>query len=293
VNPANAQRSGLILLAGLALGSSASVARLGVLEIHPITFVVLRFAVATLAFAVTLPLFRIRLPGDSRTWRDILIVGLTQGFQLLVFTIALQFISSAVLTIFIALVPLFTAIMAQLWLTQERLTLRNWLGLVTAFAGVLLLIFTRTSGLTGLSTGFELRGQLLALTGALVSAAGVVYARLRLREVNAVVVTAGQMVTGLLLTLPFAMFLSSTDLSAISWRGWFATLFTALIGSYLGFLLLFYMVKRYGATTSVLPAYLMPPVSATIGALFLGEIITPSLVAGAGLILFGLFLASE
>lgn len=289
----NAQRIGLILLAGLALGSTASVIRIGIAEIHPITLVVLRLGIATLAFAVTLPLFRVGLPRDSHIWWDILLVGLTQGFQLLAFTIAVQYISSAVLAIFIAMVPFFTAIMGYFWLTQERLNLRRWSGLLTAFAGVLFLILTRTSGLVGLTSGVELRGQLLALAGAVISAAGIVYARLRLREVNAVVVTAGQMLTGFVLTLPFAIVLNNTDLSIVTWRGWFATLYTAMIGSYLGFLLLFYMVRRYSATVSVLPAYLMPPISATIGALFLGEIITPSLIGGAVLILIGLFLASQ
>jgi drug/metabolite transporter (DMT)-like permease len=287
------QRIGLILLAGFALGSTASVIRVGIAEIQPISLVALRFGVATLAFAVTLPVFRIDLPHDSRTWRDIAIVGLTQGFQLLAFTIALQYISGAVLTIFIALVPFFTAIMAHLWLTQEQLNLKKWFGLSTAFAGVLLLILTRTSGLVGIAAGLEIRGQLLALAGALISAAGIVYARRRLREINAVVVTAGQMVTGLVMTLPVALFLNNTDLSAITWRGWFATFYTAMIGSYLGFLLLFYMVRQYGATISVLPAYLMPPISGTIGALFLGEVITRSLIGGAILIFIGLFLASQ
>jgi drug/metabolite transporter (DMT)-like permease len=164
---------------------------------------------------------------------------------------------------------------------------------VTAFAGVLLLILTRTSGLAGIATGFEIRGQLLALASALISAAGIVYARRALRQVNAVVVTAGQMFTGLLLTLPIALLLNDTDLSTLTWRAWFATFYAAMIGSYLGFLLLFYMVRRYGATVAALPAYLMPPVSATIGALLLGEVITPSLIGGAILILSGLFLTIQ
>ena len=47
----NAQRLGLILLAGLALGSTASVIRVGIAEIHPILLVALRLGIATLAFA--------------------------------------------------------------------------------------------------------------------------------------------------------------------------------------------------------------------------------------------------
>jgi drug/metabolite transporter (DMT)-like permease len=221
------------------------------------------------------------------------LVGFTQGFQLLAFTFALQYISSAVVTIFIALTPFLTAIMAHLWLTQEQLNSQKWLGLMTAFAGILLLILTRTSGLAGIAAGLEIRGQLLALAGALVSAAGIFYARRQLREVNAVVVTAGQMMTGLVMTLPFVVFLNNTDLSVITMSGWLATFYAALVGSYLGFLLLFIMVRRYSATVAALPAYLMPPISGTIGVLLLGEVITPSLIGGAILILIGLFLASQ
>lgn len=289
----NPQRIVLILVAGFALGSTASVTRLGVAEIHPVTLVALRFAIATLAFAMTLAVIHSPLPQDKRAWFDIVLVGLTQGFQLLSFTIALQYISSAVVVIFIAMVPLFTGVMAHLWLAQERLTLAKGLGLIVAFAGVLFLILTRTTGLAGIAGGFEVSAQLLALAGAIISAAGVVYARRRLRAVDAVVVTAGQMATGFVLTLPFAVILNTTNIAAVTWHGWFAMLYSAMIGSYLGFLLLFYMVKRFSATVSVLPAYLMPPVSATLGAIFLGEIITLPLIGSAILILVGLFLASK
>lgn len=289
----DARKLGLILLAGLAFGSTTSVTRLGVAEIHPVTLVALRFGVTTLAFVVTLRLLRIGLPRERQTRIDIALVGFTQGFQVLAFTLALQYISSGVLAIFVAMIPLFTAVIVYFWLSSEQLALTKWLGLIIAFAGVLWLILTRTSGLGGPSTGREWQGHLLALAGAVVSAGGIVYARRALRAVEAVVVTAGQMPTALLLTAPFALVLNNTNLAVVTWRGWFALVYSAMIGSYLGFLLLFIMVRRYGATISVLPSYVMPPVSATIGAFLLGEVITLPLVVGAVLILVGLLFASQ
>jgi drug/metabolite transporter (DMT)-like permease len=289
----NIQKLALILLAGIALGSSASIARVAVAEIEPLTLTLLRFVIATLVYAVTLAVLRLRLPRDTRTWRDIGVVGLSQGFQVLAFTFALLSISGSVLSIFIAMVPLFTAIMVQFWLVQERLNWKKWLGLLVAFAGVGLLILTRTTGLLTAETGRELQGQLLALAGAAISAAGVVYARRHLREVDAVIVSGGQIAAALVLVLPFALGLGSTNFQSVSPRGWLAALYISLSGSYLGFLLLFYMVRRYGATASVLPAYVMPAVAAAIGVLFLGEIITVPLVGSAVLILVGLFLASQ
>ena len=111
-------------------------------------------------------------------------MGVTQGLPLLAFTIALQFISSGVLTIFIALIPLVTGLMAHVWLNQERLGFAKAGGLAVAFGGVLLLVATRTTGLTAGASGADVRGYGLALAGALVIAASVVYTRRRLRHVE-------------------------------------------------------------------------------------------------------------
>jgi drug/metabolite transporter (DMT)-like permease len=286
-------RAALILLAGFALGSAASVTRFGVQELQPIVLVTLRWAVASLVFVVLLLVRRTALPASARTWRDLILVGLSQDVPVLWFTASLQYISSGVLSIIIALIPLITALMAHRWLQQERLKTSNWLGLLLAFAGVFWLIITRTSGLQGVPSGQAVQGQLLALAGSIVSAAGVIYARLHLRAVNATVTTAGQMFTGLLVALPFALAGPGLDLAAVTSRGWFTVVYTGIIGSSLGFLLLFYMVQRYGATVAMLPSYVMPPVSAIIGGLWLGEMITPVLLGAGILILIGLFLSGR
>ena len=167
-----AEKLGLILLAGLAFGTSVVMTRFGIREIPPLFLVVLRLGLATLLFIPTLLLLRKKLPKNLRTWLDIIIVGVTTtGIPLTVFTIALKFISSGVLTVFIALIPLFTAVMAHLWLTQERLTVAKLAGLGVGFAGVILLIITRTTGLSGSPITFEFQGQILAILGVIVAAA--------------------------------------------------------------------------------------------------------------------------
>lgn len=290
----SAQRIGLIVLTGAVLGSSVVMTRVGVSEIAPLSLVLLRLVVATLGFAITLLLFKRNLPREARIWLDIAIVGITNaGIPLVFFTIALQFISSAVLTIFIALVPLFTGLMAHVWLEQEKLTRVKIAGLVAAFVGVLVLLLTGTTGLAQVASGLDVRGQILALIGAVVGAVSGVYTRLKLRGTDVIVVTAGQFAVGLLVVAPFALALSSLNVSAITLRGWFSVVYTGIIGSFIGFLLVFYMIKRFGATIASLPTYVMPAVSAALGVVILSEVVTPPLLAGASLILFGVFLASR
>jgi drug/metabolite transporter (DMT)-like permease len=268
--------------------------RLGISEIPPLFLATLRLGLATIIFMGALIVLPRHLPRESRTLADIAIVGVTStAVPLVAFTVSLQFISSAVLTIFIALIPVFTAVMAHLWLPQERLTLIKVAGLSSASGGVAILLITGTSGLVESAAGLDMRGPLLALGGALVAAASGVYTRLRLRDVDAFVVTAGQTAVAMLAVAPLAWMLSAVELSAITWRGWLAVFYTGIIGSFFAFLVYFHMIRRFGATTAALPTYVMPATSAALGVLILGEIITLPLVAGAGLILSGVFLASR
>lgn len=283
----------LILIAGIFLGSSVVINRLGIAEMPPLFFVFARLSVAAFAFAITLLILKRALPTSRKIWIDIAIVGITNaGIPLIFFTLALQFISSAVLTIFIALIPLFTALLGRYWLQQENLTRVKLLGLLLALGGVLFLIFTGTSGLN-ISAALDLRGQLLAFAGAIIGSISAVYTRKQLQNVDVIVVTAGQFFAGLVIAAPFAFFGGAINFAAITARGWFAVVYTGMIGSFLGFLFLFWMIKRYGATIAVLPSYVMPVVAAALGSILLGELITPSLIVGAALVLAGVFFVSR
>ena len=283
-------RIGMVLVTGTALGSSVVMTRLGVHEIPPLPLVALRLSVATVAFLAVLVLLKRRFPRNRRTLLDIGLVGVTQGLPLLAFTIALQFISSGVLTMFLALIPLFTGLMAHVWLNQERLGFAKAGGLAVAFGGVLLWVATRTTALTAGASGADVRGYGLALAGALVIAASVVYTRRRLRHVDVVVLTAGQFLAACLVVVPIALLVGSVNLAAVSWM---ALAYTGMVGSFSAFFLMFTLNRRYGATTSVSPTYPTPAVSAVLGAVLLGEVITPPFLAAAGMILAGVFLASR
>jgi drug/metabolite transporter (DMT)-like permease len=141
--------------------------------------------------------------------------------------------------------------------------------------------------------GQGLRRPFLALGGTLSVAFATVYTRRNLQGTDVVVLTAGQMAVGLLAVLPLALLLSDPRWAAISWRSWLAVTYSAVVGSFVAFLIFFYLVRTYGATTASLPTYVIPAVSGGLGALLLGEVIGSSLVAGAGLTLLGVFLSSR
>lgn len=289
----NRQQLGLVLLAGLALGSSAVMTRFGLREIPPLMLTMLRFATATIVYAITLVALRRNVPRPSRLWLDIALSGAAStGIPIILFTLALQFISTGVLTIIIALIPIFTGLLAHFWLTHEKLTWLKLLGLLLGFGGIALLIATRTTGLAQ-GGAADFRGHALALAGVLSAAVGAVYSRRRLREADAWLVSAGQMVASLLVVAPLALALSTLDTAAVTWRGWLVVLYTGLLGSFLAFFLIFLLIKRYGATAASLVGYIVPVVAGVLGVLLLGEVISAWLVVVGVLVLGGVVLSSR
>ncbi len=298
-----ARRLGLILLAGLSLGSSAVMVRVGIQEWPPLLQVLLRFALTMLLFALALGVARRALPRDPAAWRDIAISGLSNtAVPVIAFTLALQYISAGVFGVLLALYPLLTAVLAHLLLAHEKLTRWQAAGLALAFGGTLLLVLT---GTTGLGAAGDLRGHLLTLAGVVIAAAGLVFTRARLQAHDSLVVTAGQVAVSLpvialaILAAPLAPdgLAGSAGgaglLAAITWRGWLSVIYSALAGSFAGYLLLIILTRRYGATAGALPGYLMPVVSGLLGALLLGEVISLPLVGSAALVLVGVVMVGS
>lgn len=287
------RRSFWILLAGTAFGSSVVMTRFAVTEIPPIDLVAVRLATAAALFVPTLLILRLRLPGQPRVWADLAVVGATTAGPLVAFTFALQWISAGVLSVFLAFIPLFTAILAHRLVAGERLNRAKAAGLIIAFAGVLAILLTRTSGLGEIPSAGVTRGHLLALLGTVSSAYAGVHTRLHLRQIPSPVVTAGQLVTGFLFVLPLSLALGSFDPGLVEWRAWLAALYTGIVGSFLAFWAVVILAQRFGATASALPAYLLPLVSSALGAALLGEQITLAMMGGGALILLGLYLANR
>lgn len=278
-------------LAGVTLGGSVVASRVGLREMPVFTLIALRLTLAAGAFAIILAILRPPLPVGARMWMDITLVGLLNtALPLTAFTLALQYMSSGVIALFLALIPLSTGLMAHVGLAQEKLTLQKLGGLVLAFSGVLVLLLTGTSGLP---TVLDPRGPVLSLSAVVLSSFATVYARRQLGQANVITLTAVQTFVAALVLVPLGLYLARTDLTAVGTTGWLAVAYTGLVGSVIAFLAFFQLIREFGATSAAETTYLTPPVSGLLGVLLLDELISRALVFGAALILLGVFLAER
>ena len=287
----NMRRLGLMALAGVTLGGSVVISRVGLGEMPAFTLIALRMTLAAGAFAIILTVLRPPLPAGTRLWTDIALVGvINTALPLTSFTLALQYMSSGVIALFLALIPLSTGLMAHVGLAHEKLTLQKLGGLALAFCGVVVLLLTGTSGLP---TVLDARGPVLALTAVLLSSFGTVYARRQLGQANVISVTAFQTFAAALVLVPLGLLVARTDLATISRTGWLAVAYTGLVGSVLAFLAFFQLIREFGATSAAETTYLTPPVAGLLGVLLLDEVISGTLVFGAILIMLGVYVAER
>jgi drug/metabolite transporter (DMT)-like permease len=214
----------------------------------------------------------------------VLNVVLFMGLQ----TFTILYMPSGSAAVVIYLQPILVGLASYLVLS-EQLSVPKVVGLVLGFSGV---VVVSTGSLSGSSLGTPL-GVAFGVGSALSWTLGTVYFKWygeRLSTLWAVAVpfsAGGVVLTGLGLVLE--------PLSSISWTGtYFASfLYTALVGTALAWMLWLGLVKAGEASRVSAYVFFVPLASVLLGAAFLGETLSLWLLAGAALVICGIYLVNR
>jgi drug/metabolite transporter (DMT)-like permease len=267
-------------------GSSFLWIKVAVQDVDPLILVGWRLLFGSLGLLIVVFATRPKLPHSWRSWALLAVLGLTNtALPFVLISWGEQTIDSAVASILNSTVPLFTLILAHLFLHDDRLSLPKAVGLLTGFAGVMVLA-ARDLEPGGL--GASLLGQVAVLVAAVSYASSSVLARRTMREVSPIVqacatVVAADAVVWLVASGGVhARWAPSTALA------WLALLWLGLLGSCTAYLLYYRLIHSVGATRSTMVTYIFPVVGVALGVLFLGERADWHLLAGAALVLSGI-----
>ncbi|WP_054286607.1 DMT family transporter [Gulbenkiania mobilis] len=213
-------------------------------------------------------------------------LGLTQtaGFVLLT-NLALVAGGAGKVSVLCYTMPFWTLLLARLWL-HERLAWPQWLGVLLAFAGLMLILEPWALGSSWLS-------DLLAIAGGLVWALSVIVAKkLRLaHRVDTLGLTFWQMMWGTVPLVLLAPFFPGQPL-ALSWTLVGVLLFSGVLAGGLGWWMWMTLLARLSAGMAGLNILAIPAVAVLMAWLWLGEHPSSSEAAGMGLIALALLLLS-
>jgi drug/metabolite transporter (DMT)-like permease len=260
------------------------VAKFGLPYAPPVTFLVLRCALALL---VLVPLVLIgRAPWPRATAGQLAVSGLLlQGGYLIGVWSAIKLgMPAGITALIVGMQPILTAACAGL--IGEQVRPRQWLGLAFGLAGVALVVHAKMS-LTGLSLE-ALAWCLLALVSI---TAGTMYQRRFCPQFDLRTGTVIQFSATLALLLPLAIVMEGLDpaLSAVQWTPHFiAALLWSVFGLSIGAIfLLFTLIRRSAATEVTSLLYLTPPSTALMAWLMFGEAFSLAGMAGMALAVAG------
>jgi len=274
----------LTLLAAL-WGGSFLFMRYAVPHFGVVPLIWLRVALASICL---LPLLLMK--GQLGALREragaVAVMGLfNSGLPFLLIAWATLSITAGLASIMNAMTPVCTAVIGAIWL-GDRLDGRRSLGLLLGLAGVALLAADKADFRPG-GSGWAIVAMLLA-TACYGFAAN--HTRRYLQGVPALVNATGTQLVSALVLLPPALWSWPERMPGLG--PWLAALVLGVACSALAYLLFFRLIARVGASRAVTVTFLVPVFGTLWGALFLGEPVTASMLAGGAVVLLGTGLAT-
>ena len=257
----------LLLLLGLIWGSSFFFFKILVEALPPFTVVFGRLAIASAALMIVSARSWTAL--GPRMWAEIaLLAAISNVVPFSLIAYGETRISSGLAAILNASTPIFTALVAHMFMKDERLSWNKALGVIVCFAGVTVLVGPSAFSERGQEA---LPGELACLGAALVYGFATVYGR-RFRAIPPLQLSTAQSLAAAFLTLPLMLaFDRPWSLAAPGPTVWAAYAGLGLLCTALAYLIYFRILKTAGATNVSLVTILAPVSAILLGVLFLGE----------------------
>lgn len=278
---------GLLFALSVLWGSSFFFVGIAVRDLPTLTIVALRVGLAAgILWGCVLALGR-PIPRRSGLLAAFLGMGLLNNvvpFTLIVWSQGT--IPSGTAAILNATTPLFTIVMAGLFLADERFSKGKALALALGFLGVVVLMGGDLFTTWGQASKSNVPAQLAVLGAALSYAIASVFGRrFKTLGVDPMVTAAGQVSASSLVLVPMALVVERPwTLPLPGLNSCAAILGLASLSTALAYVIYFRILGRAGATNLALVTFLIPISAVLMGILFLGEHFTITQFGGMALI---------
>jgi drug/metabolite transporter (DMT)-like permease len=290
---------GWIVLAALVVmwGSAYAAMNIAVKEVPPLWVAALRLWVSAV-FVFILMVLRgeampspYAAPGAWRSYTWVGLIGTAVPFSL--FAWGAGQAPSSLMGISNGASPVFTGILAALFVTSEVMSLRRWLGLGVGFIGLVVLVLPDAlAALRGVEASANIVFGVLA---GFAAAFGFATANIMTRQAPATSVYVATLIFSLTAALActFAAIFSSPWPQNVSGVAWLNIALLGFFPTALAGLLYVWSVRTHGPVFVSLATYIVPLWATGLGVVALGETISLNAVAALGLIFAGVFVASR
>ena len=288
-SPDNSGLATIALIGAGILGGLAAIAsKIALRELPPLTILFFRITVMLL---VLVPFKWRSFRRFFKQWKAMVIVGLLWTGNVALFIIGIQYTTAIASQVLYTTVPILVLLESR-FLTNEKLTKAQIIGIPLGFLGAILIIL-RSTGDAGFGTAY---GNTIIF---IATACWSLYLTVSKRvsgNLSPLGLTIGSsfvawIVVGILMIVREG-YTGILRIPALSFTGWTALLFIAL-GIGVAMIFLYQWGLKYGSAIAAGSMnYLSTAVTAVAGVFLLSEYITTPFLIGATLIIAGVFLVS-
>jgi drug/metabolite transporter (DMT)-like permease len=242
-----------------------------------------RMAISVLLCAALLLVLRIRLPLHRRALHSYVASGTSMWGTMVLAYWSSQYVSSGMIAVLFGLSPLITSLGAMVWLKEESITANKLIGMLLGLAG-LALVFR---GGLGLGDGAGL-GLVTLFFAVVIQSLGLVWIKRVGDDSPPLATTFGSLAVGLPLFFVAWWFADGHWPAVLPDRAMAAIIYLGVIGSVLGFMLYYYMIKHMDTGRIALITLITPVLALLLGHGLNDEAVLPQVWFGTAFILLGL-----
>jgi drug/metabolite transporter (DMT)-like permease len=278
----------LTILAGVLWGTSFPAIKIGLNFVDAITFVFLRFLIASIImFIVVLASGKFESKIDNK--KLIIFLGLTNGVAYLMQYIGMNYTTAAKAALFINLTTIWVDLISPKAL-GEHFGKNKTLGIISGIIGLLLVTTNLNLEIIG---GGQLLGDLIVILAGIIWAFFIVYNKILVNKQKGVIQSIIWILSLTVLpTIPFVLF-SPSNIFLISMEGWMIIFYTAVFCWVIPYYLWLEGLKHISASTSTIILLTEILVATGISVVLLEEIITLITGIGAIFIIAAILLVSK
>ena len=281
-----------IFALGIIWGASFLSVHVALNGIGPFSVAAGRIAIAATALLLLCFVRRLPLPSfthDRKIWLHALGMGFFSNvlpFSLLSW--AQQHVTSGFAGITMALVPLFTLILAHFLLPGERLTVNRFIGFALGLVGVFVLIGTNAFEAAGAE--LEPIARIVCIVSTLCYAIGSMITR-RSPPVDPIAFSTAALLLAAAMIVPLALLVEGVPRQMPPPSALAAMAYLGLLPTAVATLILVHVIRTAGPTFLTMTNYHVPVWSVIFGTLILAEPLPPQFLIALALILLGLLVS--
>jgi drug/metabolite transporter (DMT)-like permease len=278
----------LVILAEVFWGLTFVVFKFANISFRPISIVFFRLAVSIIfLFGFALLFKRLnRIKRKDQKW--FLLMALAEPFfYFLGESYGLTMVTPTIAAVIVSTIPLIVPF-ASYYLYREKLTTLNYIGLVLSFGGVLLVVLTKSGGVSA-----DLKGILLMFVAVVAAVGYTMIVKLLADDYTPISITAYQSLYGMIMFLPlFLIFeVPVLDFSLVNHQSILAVGYLGVFGSGICFILITIGIRELGAARANIFGNLIPVVTAIVSFFLLKEAMPGLKILGIFIVILGLFLS--